>query len=63
MASQVQRRHKLSSLGLNRLLAIADEVGAQVDATSAGSEIVDAILNVEERFVAKYYGCFVTTTH
>ena len=50
-SSQVQRRHRLSSLGLNRLLSIAKEAGAQVTQTMAGSDIVDAIIAVEEQFV------------
>eukprot|EP00750_Incisomonas_marina_P000903 INCI10708.1.p2 GENE.INCI10708.1~~INCI10708.1.p2 ORF type:complete len:260 (+),score=46.28 INCI10708.1:97-876(+) len=48
-SSQVQRRHRLSSLGLNRLLSIAKEAGAQVTQTMAGSDIVDAIIAVEEQ--------------
>ena len=50
-SSQVQRRHKLNSLGLNRLLAIAREAGARVTGTMAGSDIVDAIIAVEEQCV------------
>ena len=48
MSSQVQRRHKLSSLGLNRLLSIAEDLSANVEPTASGTELINAILAVEE---------------
>ena len=56
-SSQVQRRHKLSSLGLSRLLAIAREVDAAVTGTMAGSDIVEAILASEEQYVICLTSC------
>jgi hypothetical protein len=51
MSAQVQRRHALSRLGLNRLLAIAATEGAAVPPDATAASVVDAIIAFEERCV------------